>query len=162
MRVVIPHTAVHPVTLEAAPEHAEWIDVSVDGEAYWRAMCEWWADGETFIVLEHDVICRPDVLQGFESCDCAWAAHKYDDMCCPECSEAWANTLGATRFTADLIAAVPGAASSIPPNLRHWTNMCDGLGNNLRAAGFTHHWHGEIEHHHMTLNDPRVAALIGG
>lgn len=147
----IPHTAVHPATAAAAPPDAVWIDVSQSNVSYYAAMLDIWERGETFAVLEHDIVCRPDVIQAFEDCPEPWCCFGYSDICHPGCMEAWANMLGCTRFRSELIAAVPDAMSSIPTEGWPWQNMCDGLGRNLRAAGFTHHWHfPPVVHHHLT------------
>ncbi len=161
MRVIVPHTAVHPDTLAGVPEDAEWYDVSDSPVAYWELLCSVWADGETFCVIEHDVVCRPDVIEEFEECPEPWCVFPYDDFCHRECQEAWRNMLGCTRFDASLIAAVPQALEDIEERRRPWLNLCDGIGNNLRAAGFTHHWHEPaVHHHHMRLD--HLTALIGG
>lgn len=169
MRVILPFTERHPETEAGAPAWAEWVDVSADDEAYWRTLCEWWERGEDFVVIEHDVVCRPDIIEGFDGCPSPWCAHKYDGMCHESCSEAWANHLGCTRFRKEIMAAVPDAVSSITnPEYRDWHNVCDGiggayreqthpgalylaaqegLGNTLRDAGYTHHWHaGDVDH----------------
>jgi len=156
LRVLVPFTKRHPDIEAAAPAHAEWVDVSEDGFAYWRLLCEWWARGETFMVLEHDVICRPEILEHFESCPEPWCLHPYDDMCHWGCMEKWANSLGCIRFDASLMRAVPDAASSVEdPKLRIWTDACNGLGNNLRDAGFTHHWHFPAVYHHAIGREGR-------
>ena len=54
----IPYTRVDPRTVAAAPIDAVWTDVSAGSDAYWGALCEWWATGETFAILEHDIVCR--------------------------------------------------------------------------------------------------------
>ena len=151
MRVLVPFTARHSETVGGAPDGAEWVDVSADNLAYWRTLCDWWAAGEAFMVVEHDVVCRADVLVQFDACPEPWCAFPYDDMCHWECMEAWANTLGCTRFSAELMAAVPDALTSITrADHLDWHNVCDGLGGNLRAAGYTHHWHfPPVRHHHM-------------
>ena len=146
----IPYTRVDPRTVAAAPIDAVWTDVSAGSDAYWGALCEWWATGETFAILEHDIVCRPDVIKAFEACPEPWCVFGYADICHPECMEAWRNELGCTRFRVELIAAVPDAVASIPPERRDWHNVCDGLGDNLRAAGYSHHWHFPwVDHHHM-------------
>lgn len=152
--MVVPFTVRHPEVVAAAPSHTEWVDVSSDPFAYWRLMCDLWADGEAFLVVEHDVVCRPDVLVSFDECDCDWGVFPYTPICHWECQEAWANMLGCTRFSAAIIAAVPDAVSSIPPEQRDWHNLCDGIAGDkvggmpaplrpgsLRAANFSHHWH---------------------
>jgi len=55
-QVYIPHTARHPLTVSTAPENATWVDVSQSNVAYYAALAAWWDRGETFMVLEHDVI----------------------------------------------------------------------------------------------------------
>ena len=147
----VPYTAVHPETRDAAPSGAAWVDVSLSPVAYYAALLDIWAAGETFAVLEHDVVCRPDVIAGLDACPEPWCLYGYADMCHPECQEAWRNQLGCTRFRAELIRAVPDAVASIPRDMWDWHNVCDGLGENLRAAGFTHHWHSPpVEHHRQT------------
>lgn len=171
MRCLVPFTgARHPWTASGtacvpgsgAPADAEWVDVSGDRYAYWRTLCEWWADGESFVVLEHDVICTPQIIEAFERCDHLWCANGYDDICHPACMEAWRNTLGCTRFDAQLMRAVPDALTSIVEDgLLDWHNVCDGLGDNLRAAGYTHHWHfPPVYHHHMGRPTTRAFAPV--
>lgn len=146
----LPYTAVHPRTRDSAPADTTWVDVSCSPIAYWAALGAIWARGETFALLEHDVVCRPDIIAEFEACPEPWCVFPYD-FCHVECREAWRNMLGCTRFHAELLEAVPDAVSRIPAGARDWHNMCDGLGANLRAAGFTHHWHGPpVEHHRET------------
>src|ERR1017187_6850110 len=123
-------------TAAAAPADAVFVDVSGDVTNYWSAFCEWWAasvaSGEDLVVIEHDVVSRPDVIEQFESCDCLWATFPYHNVCHRECQEAWRNQLGLTRFRAELIAACPDALSSIhagwSPYLqlrRVYRNLCD-------------------------------------
>lgn len=153
----IPYTAVHPLTVEGAPPDAIWCDVSGSDIAYFGAICDWWDRGETFAILEHDVVCRPDIVAAFNECPEPWCLFGYDPYCScgnPDCREAWRNAIGCTRFRAELMAAVPDAASSIVAELWDWHNVCDGLGNNLRAAGFTHHWHEPPVFHHRLVQRP--------
>ncbi len=144
----VPYTAVHPATAESAPRDAVWIDVSNSDIAYYVALLDIWKRGETFALLEHDVLCRPDIIQEFEDCPEPWCLYGYDSMCHPQCQEAWRNQLGCTRFRSELIAVVPDALSSIPADNWDWHEMCNGVGENLRAAGFTHHWHHPPAEHH--------------
>jgi hypothetical protein len=147
----VPYTAVHPATVAGAPDDAIWVNVAASPLAYYGALLDIWGRGETFATLEHDVICRPDVIQAFEECPEPWCCFGYSDICCPGCMEAWANELGCTRFRREIIEAVPDAVSSAPRDFWDWHIACDGLGRNLRAAGFTHHWHfPPVEHHHLT------------
>ncbi len=157
VRWYVPYTALHPATVAAAPPDAIWVDVRSSTHAYFAALASWWADGDTFAVLEHDVLCRLDVIAELEACPELWCLYGYDPMCHPACQEAWRNQLGCTRFRAEILAAVPDAVSGIPADGRDWHGVCDGLGNNLRAAGFTHHWHGPAVEHHREVQTPREA-----
>jgi hypothetical protein len=157
MRVVIPYTARHLETIAGAPENAEWFDVSVDNEAYWRLLGELWLGEDDLLIVEHDIVCRPDVIEGMLTCPKPWCAHGYDNMCHPECMEAWRNALGCTRFRREVMVAVPDAISAIPPGrFRDWHQLCDGVGNRLRAEGFTHHWHEPAVHHHCMRLPPET------
>ncbi len=146
--VYVPHTYRHPQTVAGVPRNAVWVDVAQSDIAYYAALCDWWSKGETFLVLEHDVVCRPDVIAELDACPEPWCLYGYDPYCHEECREAWRNALGCTRFRAELLAAVPDAVTSIPRGYWDWHNVCDGIGHNLRAAGFTHHWHGPPVRHH--------------
>lgn len=160
LRVVVPFTVRNSAVEAAVPAGTEWADVSDGPDAYWRLMCRLWADGEAFLVVEHDVVIHRDVIPQVESCLEPICLFPYDNICHWACQEAWANMLGCTRFSAAVIAAVPDAVSSIPPAQRDWHNLCDSIAGNkvggmpaplrphsLRAAGFTHHWHFPAVHH---------------
>lgn len=151
VRWYVPYTAVHHATATAAPSDAVWIDVSSSPIAYYAALLAIWERGESFAVLEHDVVCRPDIIEEFEQCPEPWCLYGYSDWCHEACREGWRNALGCTRFRAELIQTVPDALSGIPAGNWDWHNVCDGLGENLRAANFKHHWHGPpAEHHRLT------------
>lgn len=146
----VPFARVHPDTVAGAPTDAIWVDVSSSPTAYFGMLQEIWARGETFALLEHDVVCRPDVIAAMESRLEPWVSFGYSDICHVECMEAWRDMLGCTRFRAELLEAVPDAVSSIPAEGRDWHELCNWLGGNLRAAGFSHAWGFPwVEHHHM-------------
>jgi len=137
----IPYTKLEAATVASAPLDAMWIDVSSSDAAYHAALLDIWGRRETFALLEHDVVCRPDVIDAFETCPEPWCSYGYANICHPECQDAWANQLGCVRFRKELLDAVPDALSSIPPEGWEWRNLCDRIGERLRAKGFTHHWH---------------------
>ena len=143
-------TGLDPRVVEAAPAGTIWVDVRSSATAYYESLSRIWGEGETFATLEHDILCRPDIVEAFETCPEPWCVFGYSEFCHEACMDAWANELGCTRFRAEVMEAVPDALSSIPEGpLQDWHQVCDGLGNNLRAAGFSHHWHFPVaEHHH--------------
>lgn len=158
--------------MEGAPPGTEWHDVGHDNEDYWRLMCRVWGEcaksGYDLLILEHDVVCRPDIIEQFESCPDPWCLFGYDDFCHPECAFAWKNAWGCTRFRHELIAKTPYAISSIPSGFRDWHNLCDHVAgdkmhgvdtidirpHSIRSYGFDEHWHMPPPvHHHMGRND---------
>ena len=151
MSVLICYTAKHPDTLAGAPPDAEWRYVGEDPHDYWRALAEFWERGGDLTIIEHDVICRPDVLAGFLDCGEPWCLHAYHNHDEAE-AESWRNALGATRFRSALVRAVPDTVSRIEPQHRDWRNLCDAIGNHLREQGYWHHFHTPpVVHHQMRL-----------
>ena len=151
MFVLIAYTSRHVDTIAGAPDAAEWVYVGEDPHDYWRVLTEFWSRGEDLMVLEHDVVCRPDVLSGFAACPKPWCLHSYHNHT-EQDSENWRNALGATRFRRELVRAVPDALSRIKPQYRDWRNLCDAIGDYLRECGYWHHFHSPpVVHHQMRL-----------
>jgi hypothetical protein len=183
------YTAVHPLTVAGAPTDTVWTYVGASPLAYWAALCGWWedavAEGCGLAVFEHDVVCRPDIVEAFETRPDPWLSAGYFDVCCkdpagwsddnrarwaamgsPEgwspCLEGWADHLGMTRFSAQLVAAVPDAPHRIPADNRDWHLLCGGsgsrpvvgLGDILRAEGFEHSWYFPSAVHHHQVQAP--------
>lgn len=162
----VPATVRYEQVEAAVPPGTIWLDVSEDDEAYWRALCAIWAIGEDFAIVEHDVICHPDVVEQFDTCPEPWCTFGYANICHPACQEAWANQLGCTRFRAEAMAKCPDALTSIPEGQRNWHNLCDHIAGNkvhgvdqptlrehsIRAAGFSHHWHYPPVGHHPWMD----------
>lgn len=147
--VLIPFTRLDPRTVNNAPKGAEWVDVSASSFDYWRVLCDYWEPSFDLSVCEHDVVWREDVSESFERCPEPWCVFAYHDHC-PEEAEAWNNMLGCTRFRVELIRSVPNAVRGIEERWRDWHYLCNGLGTNLRAEGFTQHWHfPPVRHHHF-------------
>ena len=151
-------TKVLPEVLEAAPVDVELVDVSSSPLAYFASLERIWGLGEGFATIEHDVVWRPDIEHAFEACEHPWCTFVYSDICHPEpyedrlgwhpsCREAYRDQLGCTRFRRELVRAVPDAVSAIAEPLRHWARVNEGLGANLRAAGYGHHWHEPVVKH---------------
>jgi hypothetical protein len=158
----VPYTRVYPATVAGAPVDAVWVDVSSSANAYFGALYGWWQEADSFAVIEHDVVCRSDVVQAFEECPEPWCTFGYADVWHPESMAAWSDILGCTRFRAELIEAVPDAVSSISPGGWDWHNLSYGLGENLRAAGYTQHWHYPWVEHYHTLEEERPTATRAG
>jgi len=71
IRVVCPFTAIKPGVAEALDATGiawEAIDVSGSDSDYWALLDSLWTEGKTFIIVEHDVIVRPDTLDLLRYC----------------------------------------------------------------------------------------------
>lgn len=134
--------------MNAADQPAIWVDVSGSDFDYWSVLCDFWTPEHDLTIIEHDVVARPDVFTTFEECPEPWCVFPYSNHS-TEDAEAWRNMLGCTRFRKELIAEVPDALTGIEERWREWRYTCDGIGANLRAKGFSHHWHGPAVYHHQ-------------
>ena len=107
MRVVVPHTNLRPETRDAltATGHS-WTPVDVSGSdtRYWRLICDLWEAGEEFIVVEHDIVVRPDTLSELEACPSEWCAFGAPYFVGTHVG------MGCVKFSASLIARAPMAA----------------------------------------------------
>lgn len=137
MRVICCFTDLHPKAdryLRASAPEAERIDVSGDSEAYYRALRDAWADGETFVSIEQDVLLDPGALRDLDVCQREWCSAGPDLWC-------W-------RVRSEVMSALPNFFDEIPPLYRYWSRLCGGIHLGMRAAhqaGFL--WH-EVPHSH--------------
>lgn len=118
-------------------------DVSASDESYWQLFDELWRKAQTFAIIEHDVVVRPDTLDELEGCEHDWCAFTI-----PYVGQEYAG-LGCAKFTSELIARVPDALAQVagipgdathPP--RHWCRLDAWLQGVLEQAGERKHVHG--------------------
>jgi len=138
VRVVVPCTDLRPETAAAlARAGVPYGIVRMDGDdAYWRLLASLWAAGETFAVVEQDIVIGPGTLQALEACPGGWCAFGY-----PYLSAQAYYGLGCTKFAAPLLARVPGAMERVavmydeghPP--KHWCRLDAWLTQVLTASG---------------------------
>lgn len=133
--------------------------------AYSQLMAELWRDGEPFLVWEHDI--EPDAVALREAltCPCEWGVSPYRGPSATDWEHAAVlkSSLGFTRFSAEIIKALPDAVeqanqindggSVCPPG--DWKRLDCRLYSILRGAGDemrTPHFHTEVKHHHFFAN----------
>jgi hypothetical protein len=156
MRVVVPFTELHLATdiaLQNLAPHAERIDVSAaayPATAYWELLKRMWADGESFIVIEHDIEIHDSVLESFETCAEPWCVFPY----LYRGRSLFENGLGCVRFSDRLIETTPNLFAGMRP--AHWTSLDGALCNHLEKRadefglrpGYRPHLHWpEVRHH---------------
>lgn len=113
MRIVCPHVgSPHPRTREALqsfslqkPCSVEYVNVGGSDTAYSELVCDLWAAGESFAIVEHDIVVRPDVLEAFATDPAPFIAYPY----------CWITNvgvaLGCNRFSGEFVQAYPTAAA---------------------------------------------------
>lgn len=126
MRVVVPFTTIAPGVFEALALTGyvfELRDVSGSDSAYCDLLEELWAEGETFTIVEHDIIVRPDTPLELDTCPSPWCGFSvpYFNGVHPG--------MGCVKFGAELMARAPfavadaGAMSDDRHPARHWCRL---------------------------------------
>lgn len=126
-RVIVPYTHRDPRVrraMNALDYKVEWCDVSRSDDAYYWLLHRMWSIGQTFVVVEHDILIRPDTIDQLLAC----AGHR--------CSFGYAylnsdnyHGLGCMKYTAAFIEANPAAMALLGgmhndthPH-RHWCSL---------------------------------------
>lgn len=122
-------------------------DVSGSDIAYWSLLCELWRGGESFILMEDDMLPTEAAYRSLRYC-------RLRDWCvCPYRVNGMADgALGFARYSAALIRRYPDAMDGIPPDKRWWLtldgNVTVSLVQRLRHPGPHIHRRHEVEHLH--------------
>lgn len=122
MRVVVPFTSLRPETaaaLSASGFPHEPVEVD-DGDGYHRLLSGLWAAGESFAIVEQDIVVGPGTLPDLAACPRDWCSCPY-----PYMNGLYAG-LGCARFResviarhADLMDVVAGMSDEGHPP-KHW------------------------------------------
>jgi hypothetical protein len=117
--------------LEAARQHApetEFINVTDEPFAYWKAVEERWMSGDDLATIEHDNVITKDTVPSFEDCPMPWCAFGYPTMPGQEYN-LLIYGLGCTRFRKELMSKVS------PDEIQEVWGSCVNCGpNNLRGC----------------------------
>jgi hypothetical protein len=85
------------------------IDVSNTDHDYFDLLSGLWAERRDFLIVEHDMVPEPDMVEMMAFCSGWWCVNPYE-------SNAWGQraerAFGFTRFRAELMAAEPDAFSA--------------------------------------------------
>lgn len=79
MGVVVAALTPEPLAGKALEREGVSAEVVVldNGYGYGRLLDRLWADGETFVLLEHDVVPWPGAVDALLACDEPWCVHEY-------------------------------------------------------------------------------------
>jgi hypothetical protein len=162
VRIVCPYEPSIEFHCEAAlPPETEKVHLGPYFDAYWRLLRELWADGESFILIEHDIVVTPLVIDRLTKCTSSpWCTHPY-------LGAGWKDgypkalvqtSLGCVRFDQELILDHPevwelvGEIDNANDSARREYHYLDVrlLGVLRDKLGYWPHIHGEpVVHHHM-------------
>jgi hypothetical protein len=151
MKVICPFTKLNPATeMVLRREYkAEFVDVSSDDLAYWRLLQRLWAEGESFVIVEHDICPWPGALSKLYHCPrelCYLEApmFTYDGG-----EFMYANNV--RKYAASLIARFPDAVENITD--RHWRHCAEGGLYNRLEKLISPHQHEPAVQHLKALED---------
>jgi hypothetical protein len=160
--VIQPYTRLLPEVVQALDGwDVAFVDVSGSDESYWELLASMWAKAATFIVIEQDVVVRPDSIAELERCHHPWCSFQV-----PYVGRLYAG-LSCAKFSAGLIARHPDAIDRIatysdeehPP--RHWCRLDSHLqAYVLNPGGETMHVHSPpLEHVRDELSSENPRAI---
>jgi hypothetical protein len=159
----MPYTRLRPEAVQAlAGWDVAFVDVSGSDEAYWELLASLWSAGQTFIVIEHDVIVLPDTLDELVACHRPWCSCQV-----PYVGKVTAG-LSCAKFSAGLIARYPDAMERVgeiededhPP--RHWCRIDSHLqAHVLNPGGEIMHVHGPPLEHLRDGSEPESPWKVG-
>lgn len=139
MRVVCPFTPdrLAAATRAALPAHTEYVEMTAF-DSYQRLLRSLWDRGESFVIVEHDVVPALGALDDLMACDAEWCGCPYPP--------ADAVPLGCVKIADTLIAKLPGLWERMP--LRHW-QYCDSWFGAHAEAITAPHPHQPVTHLHQ-------------
>lgn len=112
-----------------------------DPTEYARLLRGLWAQRETFLIVEHDVVAHHTVVADLEECTQPWCGFVYDLP-----GGVVDAALGCTRFREELLSGEPDlmtvvSAKSDDLPAGHWAHLDAHLRTELQARGYTLHRH---------------------
>lgn len=148
MIVVVPLTVVWvPVlaALDATGYEYYLVDVSDSDESYWSLLAGLWRSGDSFAVVEHDVIVEPGSIAALDECAEPWCAFAV------RYGAGHHVGLGCAKFTSAFCAKRPtamgrvGEMSDAKHPQKHWCRLDAWLSKVLAPATPHVHW-GPLDH----------------
>jgi hypothetical protein len=131
MRVVVPYTNLRPGVVESIQDQGytpECLDTSRDVYAYFDAIKSIWEDGESFIVVEHDIVAPPGSLDSMTTCSKPWCALPY------ETPMGMTLALGCTKF--EMVRDNPKFFESLDRSRCNWSVFDGYIAHGLRQLGY--------------------------
>jgi len=150
MRVCCAYTALHPLADAALTRFApaaERYELGLQTDAYWVLLDSLWRDGESFLLIEHDIEIHADVIPQLEQCGEPWCVLPYEAAGDDDGDRHLYGSLGCTRFGSELLQAHPMFMTNLP--VRDWRRLDCEMLPRLQQLGYTQHihWPAVLSHH---------------
>lgn len=140
VRVVVPYTDLRSETvaaLEATGTAYNAIRMDCD-EDYWGLLAGLWTKGETFVLVEQDIVINHSTITTLDACPSSWCSFGYGYF-----SLESYHGLGCVKFGSSLMAAVPDLLDRVAlmsdegHPAKHWCRLDAWMQALLAASGQT-------------------------
>lgn len=131
MRILVPFTELNPATKQVLSPLGAYFVHMADEYHYNSLLKAQWEQGETFFIVEHDIVPWPGALDELNACPCEWGTYSYQP------SLGVSHMLGCCKLTDRLIAKLPGLWDTP----RHWAELDQHLFFAAREKGIEPHLH---------------------
>ncbi len=162
MRVYLPFTDVAPGVREAlrdAPMPITEVYVGARDEAYWELLNSLWEKGQTFAIVEHDIIVEPGTLKELAECSGEWCS-----FASPYFNGVY-HGMGCVKFSDTLIARYPKAMEQVAEysdathEKKHWCRLDAWLQYRVLASA-QRHYHDTVLGHAKEVLMPSHGCLV--
>jgi hypothetical protein len=173
MRIVVPYVGEpHPDTRAALAEQApepgrvEYIDVGGSPTAYYELFVALWQAGQSFILIEHDIVIAPGTIDAFESCTQSWCSVSRGvgrdgrplNLLSMHRLYRWqVGQLQCNRFRSDMMVGQANTCR-LSVGLQHWGNFGKKLLIRLESRGQRPHIHWDLPTNHPSGRTPEEHA----
>jgi hypothetical protein len=143
MKIVCPYTRLQwatELTLRIEEVNTRFVYTGNSDTAYYDLVRELWSQGETFIVVEHDIVIWPGALRVTWECPhplCVYYAP----------GPVGVIGLGCVKYGKDLISSFPSHLDNIDPSQRSWRMLDKSLTWDLINKGISFHNHEPMVSH---------------
>lgn len=134
-KVIVPFTNLQPLAARLLGTYGlnpRFVPVHGDG-AYRLLMREIWEEGDTVIIIEHDILPWPGAIEELLLCQCVWGGYTYQT----NGGLGVSHMLGCAKLDQDLIAHTPG----LWDEPAHWSQLDQRLLFAARSKGIEPHLH---------------------
>lgn len=137
-RVIVPYVGkpldVQKDVLRSMHVEPEYIDVSGDRWNYWRLLSRLWSEGESFMIVEQDILPWPGALHDAWRCSEPWCVFPYliGGVYSPVGH-------GCVKYSNEILRRAPKAVERV--KRRHWSTLDSHTIFAVRRSGFKPHVH---------------------